>query len=82
LDDPHCVFARLKKFVSRYTLEIGERITGIPAAEIQQIADTMAKSRPGSGSESVMLADWTSLHLDIIACDRGLKRFSASLYEM
>jgi len=48
LDDPHCVFARLKKFVSRYTLEIGERITGIPAAEIQQIADTMAKNRPGA----------------------------------
>jgi len=40
------------------------------------------KTYNGSGSESVMLADWTSLHLDIIACDRGLKRFSASLYEM
>ena len=23
LDDPHCVFSRLKTFVSRYTLEIG-----------------------------------------------------------
>ena len=31
LDDPHCVFSRLKTFVSRYTLEMGERITGIPA---------------------------------------------------
>ena len=31
LDDPHCVFTRLKTFVSRYTLEMGERITGIPA---------------------------------------------------
>ena len=40
------------------------------------------KTYNGSGSESVMLADWTSLHLDIIACDRGLKRFSASFYEM
>jgi formate dehydrogenase major subunit len=25
LDDPHCVFSRLKTFVSRYTLEMGER---------------------------------------------------------
>jgi len=48
LDDPHCVFARLKTFVSRYTLDVGERITGVPAAQIQQIAETMAKNRPGS----------------------------------
>ena len=48
LDDPHCVFSRLKTFVSRYTLEMGERITGIPADQIRQIAETMAKNRPGS----------------------------------
>ncbi len=48
LDDPHCVFTRLKTFVSRYTLDVGEQITGIPAAQIQQIAETMAKNRPGS----------------------------------
>src|SRR4029079_14821985 len=48
LDDPHCVFSRLRTFVSRYTLEMGERITGVPAAQIQQIAEMMAKNRPGS----------------------------------
>ena len=48
LDDPHCVFSRLKTFVSRYTLETGERITGIPADQIRQIAEMMAKNRPGS----------------------------------
>src|SRR4029077_15638552 len=48
LDDPHCVFARLKAFVSRYTLEMGEQISGIPAAQIREIAETMAKNRPGS----------------------------------
>ena len=48
LDDPHCVFSRLKKFVSRYTLEMGEKITGVPAAQIRQIAETMAKNRPGA----------------------------------
>ena len=48
LDDPHCVFSRLKTFVSRYTLETGEQITGIPAEQILQIAEMMAKNRPGS----------------------------------
>src|ERR1700747_2082122 len=48
LDDPHCVFSRLKAFVSRYTLETGEQITGISAEQIQQIAETMANNRPGS----------------------------------
>jgi FdhE protein len=40
------------------------------------------KTYNGEGSESLFLADWTSLHLDIIACDRGLKRMAASLYEL
>jgi FdhE protein len=40
------------------------------------------KTYNGEGSESVLLADWTSLHLDILARDRGLKRLAASLYEL
>jgi formate dehydrogenase major subunit len=48
LDDPNCVFARLKTFVSRYTLEMGEKITGVPADQIKLIAETMAKNKPGS----------------------------------
>src|SRR6188508_899661 len=48
LDDPQCIFTRLRKYFSRYTLDVGERITGIPAAEIQRIAETMAKHRPGT----------------------------------
>ena len=40
------------------------------------------KTYDGEGSEAVMLADWTSLHLDLIACDRGLKRKAASLYDL
>jgi formate dehydrogenase major subunit len=48
LEDPHCIFARLKTFTSRYTLEVGEQITGIPAAQIREIAETMAKNRPGT----------------------------------
>jgi formate dehydrogenase major subunit len=48
LDDPHCMFSRLREFVSRYTLDVGERITGIPAKQIQQVADAMVKNRPGT----------------------------------
>lgn len=31
---------------------------------------------------SVLLADWSSLHLDLLALDRGLKRSAASLYQL
>jgi hypothetical protein len=31
--------------------------------------------------EALLLPDWSSLHLDVIAHDRGLKRLAASLYE-
>jgi len=48
LEDPQCVFARLKAFYSRYTLEMGERISGIPADQIRNIAETFAKNRPGT----------------------------------
>lgn len=40
------------------------------------------KTYDGEGSENVLLADWTSIHLDIIAHDRGLIRSAASLYEV
>jgi FdhE protein len=40
------------------------------------------KTYEGEGSEHVLLADWTSIHLDIVACDRGLKRSAASLYTL
>jgi FdhE protein len=40
------------------------------------------KTYNGEGSESVLLADWTSLHLDVVALDRGLNRLALSLYEL
>lgn len=40
------------------------------------------KTYAGQGSEDVMLADWTSLHLDVLAQDRGLERKAASLYSL
>src|ERR1700757_4628557 len=40
------------------------------------------KTYDGEGNENVLLADWTSIHLDVICQDRGLKRLAASLYEL
>ena len=39
------------------------------------------KTYDGEGDESLLLADWSSLHLDLIAHDRGLKRLAASLFD-
>jgi FdhE protein len=40
------------------------------------------KTYDAEGNEGVMLDDWTSIHLDMIARERGLKRLAASLYEL
>jgi FdhE protein len=40
------------------------------------------KTYDGQGSDDLFLSDWTSLHLDLVACDRGLRRLAASLYEL
>lgn len=40
------------------------------------------KTSSGRGDEELLLADWTSLHLDVVAHDRGLERKAASLYEI
>jgi FdhE protein len=38
------------------------------------------KTYDGQGNEALLLSDWSSLHLDLIAQGRGLKRLAASLY--
>lgn len=40
------------------------------------------KTYDGGEGELFLLEDWTSLHLDIIARDRGMKRLATSLYEL
>jgi formate dehydrogenase major subunit len=47
-EDPRCVFAKMKKFYSRYTLEVGAAISGVPADQIQKIAETLARNKPGT----------------------------------
>jgi FdhE protein len=40
------------------------------------------KTYDGQGNEAILLSDWTSLHLDLLAHDRGLRRLAVSLYEL
>jgi FdhE protein len=40
------------------------------------------KTYDGQGQEALLLADWTSLHLDLLAHRRGLKRQATSLYDV
>ena len=39
------------------------------------------KTYVGDGNEATLLADWTSIHLDFAALDRGLIRSAASLFK-
>jgi formate dehydrogenase major subunit len=48
LDDPRCVFQKLRSHFSRYTPEVAEDVSGIPAAQVAQIAETFALNRPGT----------------------------------
>jgi FdhE protein len=40
------------------------------------------KTYDGDADARFFLADWTSLHLDVVARERGLRRLAASLYEL
>ncbi|HTY41198.1 MAG TPA: formate dehydrogenase accessory protein FdhE [Thermoanaerobaculia bacterium] len=40
------------------------------------------KTYDGHGDETLLMSDWTSLHLDLVARDRGLKGLAASLYDV
>jgi FdhE protein len=59
-------------------------IAGEPDLRIDYCESCRAylKTYNGEGSETLLLADWTSLHLDLIANERGLKRLAPSLYDL
>jgi formate dehydrogenase major subunit len=48
IDDPRCVFQKLRAHYARYTPEVAERISGVPAKQIEEIAETFALNRPGT----------------------------------
>ena len=59
-------------------------IEGEPALRIDHCESCggYLKTCVGQKDEALLLADWSSLHLDLLAHDRGLKRLAASLYEL
>ncbi|ABC81858.1 formate dehydrogenase (quinone-dependent) catalytic subunit [Anaeromyxobacter dehalogenans 2CP-C] len=48
LDDPRCVFSKLKQHFARYTPEVAEQISGVPAKQVVEIAELYANNRPGT----------------------------------
>lgn len=48
LDDPHCVFSKIKEFFKRYDFKTAESITGVPGETIKKVADTLVNNKPGT----------------------------------
>jgi formate dehydrogenase major subunit len=48
LDDPRCVFSKVKEFFKRYDFNTVTGITGATEEEIKLVADTMVKNKPGT----------------------------------
>src|SRR5438270_666083 len=46
LDDPQCVFQKLRQHFARYTPRVAEEISGVPAKQAEEIAELFAKNRP------------------------------------
>jgi len=69
-DDPHRIEA----------LEIeGEEALRLDAC---QECKGYVKTYAGEGDEALFLADWSTLHLDLLAAERGYERKGASLYSL
>jgi FdhE protein len=50
--------------------------------DVCRACDGYLKTYAGEGREELLLADWTTLHLDAAARGRGLSRRGASVYEL
>ncbi len=60
LQDPHCVFQLLKKHVSRYTLEMVEKITGTPKDKLLEVYKAYASTgRPDRKATIMYAMGWT-----------------------
>jgi len=62
----------------------GFKLEGEPDLRIDHCTECRGylKTYVGQGEESLRLADWTSLHLDLIALQRGLERKATSLFDL
>jgi len=60
LQDPQCVFQKLKRHFARYTPEMVEKVCGIPPALFYQVADTLVKaSGPDKTAAICYAVGWT-----------------------
>ncbi len=48
LDDPRCVFSKIKQFFKRYDFQTASDISGVPVETIKLIADTYVENSPGT----------------------------------
>jgi predicted molibdopterin-dependent oxidoreductase YjgC len=61
-------FDNLKATVDRYTPEVAEEITGVPAADIREAARIMAATRPGSLLYAMGITQHTTGHQNVLSC--------------
>jgi formate dehydrogenase major subunit len=60
LQDPQCVFQKLKRHFARYTPEMVEKVCGIPPALFQKVADALiAASGPDKTAAICYAVGWT-----------------------
>src|SRR6187399_754949 len=60
LQDPQCVFQKLKRHFARYTPEMVEEVCGIPPVVFQKVADTLiAASGPDKTAAICYAVGWT-----------------------
>ncbi len=60
LQDPQCVFQKLKRHFARYTPEMVEKVCGIPPALFRKVADTLvAASGPDKTAAICYAVGWT-----------------------
>ena len=60
LQDPQCVFQKLKRHFARYTPETVEKVCGIPPALFHKVADTLVKaSGPDKTAAICYAVGWT-----------------------
>ena len=48
LDDPRCIFSKIKKFFERYDFKTTEKITGTTEEKMKLVAHTMVENKPGT----------------------------------
>ncbi len=62
LKDPNCVYQRMKKHFSRYTMDKASKITGTPVADLRKVAEVFCATHRPDKSATIMYAMGTTQH--------------------